>query len=247
MQAYPRPILCLHPTEKHEHPLISLHPIFSQFHRLNRQPLPRSRVAVNAIRIALELCNSMGRSFNSEKARGEAFDKAMAGFLHDVEQRPRLKGDHVTRKTGRIYRVGGRCMIFREDKIDKGHSGDAYMQVARSYDLACGQMEINKITPNAPVSLLCVVGEYLYLVFFLYTDPSSEGPSLVIAGGFKDGENTVIESICPILFMLKDWDNSTGRAAQLATRMFALMSRNCLISRQFLVPDVGNRSLIILV
>jgi hypothetical protein len=48
----------------------------------------------------------------------------------------------------------------------------------------------------------------------------------MIAGGFKDGKETVVEPLSPILFMLKDFDNGHGRAIQLATNLFAL--RTCI-------------------
>jgi hypothetical protein len=50
-------------------------------------------------------------------------------------------------------------MIIREDKVEMGNAGDAYTQVARSYDLACERMDLNGVTQDAPVFLLCMMGE----------------------------------------------------------------------------------------
>lgn len=63
-------------------------------------------------------------------------------------------------------------------------------------------------------------------MFAPHTECLSQGPSLMITGGFKDGEHTVVEPLCPILFMLTDRDNVNGRSVQLATHLFAL--RTCL-------------------
>lgn len=48
------------------------------------------------------------------------------------------------------------------------------------------------------------------------------GHTLNIAGGFKDGDDTIVELLCPIPHMLPDMDRSNGRVMQLATQLFAL-------------------------
>jgi hypothetical protein len=102
----------------------------------------------------------MGDAFNDEKARGMAFDKAMQNFLPVVDGTWHFEGKEVNGEASRVYRANGRCVIIRQDKVEMGSAGDAYTQVARAYDLACERMEINGITPDAPVFLLCVMGKY---------------------------------------------------------------------------------------
>jgi hypothetical protein len=102
----------------------------------------------------------MGDIFENEDARSQAFDKAMDGFLPGVNGARNLHGHEVNGKAGRIYRVGKTSYGIREDKFDMGKGGDAYTQAARSFDLACEKMEANGITPDTPIFLLCVVGEY---------------------------------------------------------------------------------------
>lgn len=48
------------------------------------------------------------------------------------------------------------------------------------------------------------------------------GHTLNIAGGFKDGDDTIVELLFPIPHMLPDMDRSNGRVMQLATQLFAL-------------------------
>lgn len=115
----------------------------------------------------------MGDAFDNEKDRGKTFDRAMAGFLQGVGTGFSLHGHEVSREVGRIYHLAQRCVIFREDKVEIGTGGDAYTQVARTYDLACEQMKENDVTPDAPVFLLCVMGDYSSSLFvpILMSDP----------------------------------------------------------------------------
>lgn len=54
----------------------------------------------------------------------------------------------------------------------------------------------------------------------------TKGPSLIIAGGFKDHADTVVEPLCSMLLMLEDMDTENGRARQLAIHLLAL--RTCM-------------------
>jgi hypothetical protein len=102
----------------------------------------------------------MGDGFTKEAARSKAFDDMMMGFLRGVDSGTNIAGNKSKGDTGRLYCVNGRCVIIREDKFEMGQSGDPYIQAPRSYDLACEQMDENGVTPDAPVFLLCVMGEY---------------------------------------------------------------------------------------
>jgi len=112
----------------------------------------------------------MGDAFANEAARRNTFDVMMGGFLQSVDSRTHIVGNKSKGNTDRLFRINGRCMIIWEDKVEMGHTGDPYMQVARSYDLACEKMNENGVTPDAPVFLLCVVGECFCSLFAPYTD-----------------------------------------------------------------------------
>jgi len=112
----------------------------------------------------------MGDAFSDDKARSLIFDEALGNFLPCVEGSRRLEGNQLNTEAGRVYRMNGRCVIIREDRVEMGVAGDPYTKVARTYDLACERMEINGITPDAPVFLLCVMGEYSCSLFAPHTD-----------------------------------------------------------------------------
>jgi hypothetical protein len=107
----------------------------------------------------------MGNPFDNEEDRSQAFDQAVGDLLQGVDGSRSMQGNKVNGTGDRVYRVGRRCLILREDKVEMGGAGDAYMQVSRLYDLACEQMATNGIVPNAPVFLLCVVGEWSSSLF----------------------------------------------------------------------------------
>lgn len=157
-QSRPGAILCLRPTGKRGLPLTLLHRVFSHFKWLRLQPLPNSQVGVKALHVALELCSRMGDRFRYEKDRGVAFDEIMRDFLLAMKSSQHLYGNNCDADLDRVYRLNGRLAIIREDKAEMGSAGDAYPQVARSYDLACEDMERNQVTPDAPVFLLSVIG-----------------------------------------------------------------------------------------
>jgi hypothetical protein len=175
LQDLPGAILCLRPTYRHGLPLTLLHPVFSQFRHLIRQPLPNSPQAVKAMHVALRLCGTMGDIFENEDARSEAFDKALDGFLPGVDGARNLHGDQVSGEAGRVYRVGGTCWAIREDKVDMGKGGDAYIQGARDFDMACEKMDVNGIAPDTPVFLLSVMGECSCSLFAHRTDLCLKG------------------------------------------------------------------------
>lgn len=224
-QSGPQPILCLRPTEKHGLPLTLLHSVFFRFHQLCLQPLPRSSAAGDALRVALALCNSMGESFEDEEDRSVEFDKAMGDFLPCTEGASKIEGRRVKGRAARIFDAGGHRIIIREDKVEMG-TGDAYTQISRSFDLACEEQGKNRIVPNAPTFLLCVMGDYFQNFLIPVLISSTIGPSLIIAGGFKDHADTVVEPLCSMLLMLKDMDTVNGRVKKLAIHLFAL--RTCM-------------------
>jgi len=76
----PRSIPCLRPSEKKDLPLTLLRQLFNEFHRRRLQPLPNSPEGVNALQVALNLCNRKGDGFNTEYNSIDAFGEAMGNF-----------------------------------------------------------------------------------------------------------------------------------------------------------------------
>ena len=129
----------------------------------------------------------MGDIFENENARSEAFDRAMDDFLPGVDGARNLQGDQVSGEASRVYRVGGTLWAIREDKADTGKGGDAFIQGARDFDMACEKMESNGITPDTPVFLLSVMGEYLCSLSAHYADLSLKGRLSQSLAGLRMG------------------------------------------------------------
>jgi len=142
------PILCLRPPNARGLPLITLHDIFLCFQHEISRPLPATEpVAVQIA--ALELCSRMG----------EAFNECVSGVLKKGEAGCQLKpypsGHHG--KIDQCIREANIPIALREDMLEFGHRGsDAYMQIARCYDLLWGfsLVTLGKIQMPATLSLM---------------------------------------------------------------------------------------------
>ncbi|KAL0957828.1 hypothetical protein HGRIS_000015 [Hohenbuehelia grisea] len=96
--------------------------------------------------------------------------------------------------------TAGTIVVLREDKKDIDAGGEVYMQVARAYDM---YRQGRDTIGGAPAFLVCVLG-----------------PILIVAGGFYDGFNTLVEPLTRPCYMLAD---ETGRRQQdLARVLYAL-------------------------
>lgn len=114
----------------------------------------------------------MGDAFASKGSRTLKFDKVVGNFLPGVKAASQIRGGKINGEPDHIIELDTmsldrHCIMIREEKAEMG-SGDAYMQVSRSFDLACEDMESNRIVPDAPVFLLCIVGKNIRGILVLH-------------------------------------------------------------------------------
>ena len=131
-------------------------------------------------------------------------------------------------KIGQCIREANIPILLREDKLEFELGGpDAYMQLARCYDLVVGvltnSIEIdsnanNYLTHGAPCFLWVssVVYSSLHLLMWFCL-----GLMLFVCGGFHDSHKPVIEPLAKPVFMLND--HTRTRQAEVATLLWALV------------------------
>ncbi|KAF8150245.1 hypothetical protein B0H34DRAFT_679126 [Crassisporium funariophilum] len=213
-------LLCMRPTERSGLPIVTLHPAFRNY----RQRL-RSKTLVPpdsvALQVAGALCEVMGGYFQHEKARGEKFDQCVEPLL------PSWRRTVVTSKSEQtraepdrtLDSHGGHRRLFwlsvREDNVELGEAGDAYMQNSRNYHLYVKSLQedphsesVNFLKHGAPMFLLALIG-----------------PTLCVSGAFYDGYSCVVEPLGPMLWMLKD---SCGDREALLAEMFQALDEGLL-------------------
>ena len=163
------PILCLRPPNARGLPLTTLHHVFLHFQREISRPLPTTETV--AVQIAASvLCSRMGEAFEDETSRSEAFDECVSNILEKGVVERYLRSTPFGR-CGKVYRCIREANIpiaIREDKLEFGHGGsDAYMKIARCYDLIVGVLTScsakdsnasNFLTHGAPCFLICLIG-----------------------------------------------------------------------------------------
>ena len=163
------PILCLRPPNARGLPLATMHDVFLCFqHEISRSLPTTETVAVQIA--AWELCSRMGEAFEDEGSRSKAFDECVSGVLEKGEAERQLKPTPFSHygKIDRCIQEAHVPIVLREDKLEFGHGGsDAYMQIARCYDLLIGVLTThsaknsnanNFITHGAPCFLICLIG-----------------------------------------------------------------------------------------
>ena len=239
-------ILCLRPPEARGLPLCTLHDVFRRFLLAAREPLPQaSDTTIAAIRAAALLCSSMGQSFSTkgndsnsvklsqdtkENARTIEFDDCTGGILDRFDKTYTLntsRNVHTGIVDGALLEKDV-LIAIREIKAEPGAAGDAYMQVARGYDLALRVLQDRIgakafLKQGAPMFLLCVVGaRSLRNSVYIGADHTClyAGPQLLIAGGFYDGNKVTVEPLGDICLMLEDYTNA--RCKKLAQVLYAL-------------------------
>jgi len=176
------PILCLRPPNARGLPLTTLHHVFRQFHYESSSPLPTTTETVAVQIAASKLCLRMGEAFKNEAERGEVFDECVNGILEKGEAECKFQ-PHPTSHYGKIdrcIREANIPILLREDKQEFGLGGpDAYMQLARCYDLVVGvltnSIEIdsdanNYLTHGAPCFLICLMGTQCSLLILTSVD-----------------------------------------------------------------------------
>jgi len=183
-------VLCLRPPEARGLPLCTLHDAFRRFLLAVQGPLPQaSDTTTAAVRSAAMLCASMGESFTmgdedsdnevqqssdqslKENGRSLEFDDCTRGILNGFISQYSLSSSSDIDIHGGV--VAGALLekdtfiALREIKAEPGAAGDAYMQVARGYDLAVQVLQDKKdavseafLKQGAPMFLLCVVGAF---------------------------------------------------------------------------------------
>ena len=163
------PILCLRPPDARGLPLITLHDVFLRFQHEISSSLPTTETV--AVQVAAsDLCCRMGEAFNNEKERSEAFDQCVSGVLEKGEAECQFKPTPFSHygKVDRCIQEADIPIALREDKLELGYGGsDAYMQIARCYDLVvevltnCSVKDSNAsnfLTHGAPCFLICLIG-----------------------------------------------------------------------------------------
>ena len=163
------PILCLRLPNARGLPLTTLHHVFLHFQHEISRPLPTSETM--AVQIAAsELCSRMGEAFEDERTRSKAFDECVSGVLEKGVVECYLKPTLLGRcgKVDRCIEETNIPIALREDKLEFGHGGsDAYMKIARCYDLVVGVLtdrstkDINAsnfLAHGAPCFLICLIG-----------------------------------------------------------------------------------------
>lgn len=154
----------------------------------------------------------MGDVFREEDGRGIKFDGIMTGLFRGITK----KGKHFRSSTSqawvdRVYYLQDVIIIVCADK-NEFETGDAFLQSARSYDIACEVMresDPKAVQSGLPAFLLAI-----------------NGPMLTISGGFHDHGTVVVEPLCPPLLMLADMDRVNGRVIRLTHHMYAI--KKCL-------------------
>ncbi|KAG8967424.1 hypothetical protein FRC03_009944 [Tulasnella sp. 419] len=159
-------ILCLRPKEKHGLPLWILADVFRQFRLMANAPLPQDTVAANvALQVAYNLCDTMGEAFLTDKERSVRFQDCIGSFFS-----PGQWSQHCISTKSEMYDASvddcllmeGIICIFREDKVELGEGHDAYLQIARDYQIYIARLRDNNdyvlLHRGAPTFLLCLIG-----------------------------------------------------------------------------------------
>ena len=168
------PILCLRPPNARGLPLTTLHHVFRQFQHETFRPLPTTTETVAAQIAASKLCMRMGEAFKNEAERGEVFDECVDDIIEKGEAECKFQPHPASHygKIDRCIREANIPIVLREDKLEFGLGGhDAYMQIARCYDLVVGVLTSsiekdpnanNYLAHGAPCFLICLMGTVLF-------------------------------------------------------------------------------------
>ncbi|KAK2461340.1 hypothetical protein APHAL10511_006867 [Amanita phalloides] len=178
-------IYCFRPPETRSLPLCILHHVFRQYLLDLEQPLPlASDTAIAAQIIAAKLCAEMGKSVS---------DKSTTAHIEPMYNLSPRRDAHGGIASGVIL-MNDILIALREMKAGPGASGDAYMQVARCYDLAVQVLLEDLrakafVRQGAPMFLLCVIGPVI---------------DVTVSGGFYDGEKVIVEPLTDFRRMFED-------------------------------------------
>jgi len=204
-------ILCLRPTDKQGLSLTVLHDVFRQFQLQARTSISNETYGVHAMQSALRLCEQMGDAFSEEEApsRTMVFDSCVSSLFsrYHVPHEMQTPSSDNPGFLNDSYSINGILCIIREDKKEPGDGGDAYMQIARDFQLYISHL-LKKQDPiledGAPTFLLCISGMISLHFPRLCIFHTFEGPTLSIAGGYYDGESHIVEPLAEPCLMLPD-------------------------------------------
>lgn len=112
---------------------------------------------------AFRLSEQIGNVFSEEEApsRTIVFDNCVASLFseYDEMQTPNKDGPDFLNAS---YSIDGILCIIREDKMEPGDDGDAYMQIARDFQLYVSYLQKKKdpqiLEDGAPTFLRCISG-----------------------------------------------------------------------------------------
>ena len=234
LQILPNPMLCMRPVKCRGPPIFLLHPVFAEYLSLSKEALPATPEARTALKVARELCNTMGNYFDGEKARRDSFLQT----IHPLFSRwittkvATSQGVKASTRTDATISVDGITMALTE--IKNGKKGDAYMQASRGYEVVTEELaktNSNFLARGAPMFISCLNGESrLNLTRKYIADILHADEELIIAGVFKDGGQVVVE---PLAYSLLYPDSrADGRTMQLVQNLFALYSCFGTIARE---------------
>ncbi|KAG8835764.1 hypothetical protein FRC17_001158 [Serendipita sp. 399] len=197
-------IFNLRPKKNQSLPLCILHPIFAQFIATYEGVLPDHPRIPLVHQIAHQLCLSMSEKFTEEHHRSEKFLRDIEPLFSEFETEVLIESDHRLEANASKVDMALEGFILGEIKMEFS-TGDPYMQVSRSY-----QAQVHKyIAQNwendgFPHLLICLLG-----------------PIIFVAGGFLDGERTIVEPLTDPCLMLPDY--SKRRQNHLARILCATM------------------------
>jgi hypothetical protein len=181
------------------------------------QPMPSNESAARAAAIAWKLCMTMPKHFEDENSRQEdLFDDLRNLFPDSVI--PKKSFDSAN-PDGVIMHSDGSIGAVIELKNEPGAAGDVYMQCARSFDAAAIVQLKKKETAQCSALVICVDGEQ-EIILQLNTNNDYIGPSILICGGFKDKDPSVVEPLSQWCSMLPD--DLGVRQEVLAKHLYAL-------------------------
>ncbi|KAG8915302.1 hypothetical protein FRC02_004568, partial [Tulasnella sp. 418] len=152
----------------------------------------------------------MGEAFLKEKERSARFQDCIGSFFSPgqwSQQSISAKSEIHSAYVDGCLSMEGIICIFREVKVELGEGHDAYLQLARDYQIYIARLRDNNdhvlLQRGAPTFLLCLIG-----------------PVLLIAGGFWDGVSTIVQPLLQPYIML--FDMLDGLQQDLAGLLYAL-------------------------
>jgi hypothetical protein len=166
--------------------------------------MPFDEDAASAHEAAWKLCLTMANHFENKKARQTLLCSIIGTFLrNNFTEKP----FGLANPDGVLLAFNGSVKCILEIRNEPGSSGDVYMQAACSYSaVASADPASPQAETGCPALILCIDGDSLepWIILVQSIDIYIHiGPSMLICGGFKDGDSVVFEPLshwCSMLF-----------------------------------------------